>query len=264
MLTASSRVIDRQTWVRTLVEGQEELAISGAVCASNLDGLVDEVERLAQENDRCVCADLTAVDFIDTPAIRILAHAACSLRRRRKRFRLVNLSPPLTAKLDRLHLLDVFCSEAKCLQDCDQSARARSESGLEVDVFSLPMELSYAREARLRVDTIAARLGYCKSDRSDISLAIGEATTNAIKYGKDFTSSDAFTVSCVADEEKLCVSVSDNGPGFCLELVPDCEDYLMVDHGRGIFFMRSVMDSVDYDFDRGTTVRMTKLTTARE
>ncbi len=261
MLMTRSLLTDRPTWTLSLEEGRPELTISGAVCAPNLEGMAEELERLCDEVDQCVCLNLEQVDFIDIPALQLLARSACVFRQRKRRLRLKNLNPPLRTKLDRFHLLDIFCHERICQRNCDQSKSAQLDGQMEVDVFTLPMELAFSREARQRIDTIAERLGYCRTDRNDIVLAVGEAATNAIKYGAEADAGDSFTVSCVADAERLCLSISDNGPGFCLESLPECEDYLFVDHGRGIFFMRSVMDSVAFDFDSGTTVRMVKLAT---
>jgi len=240
------------------------MSLTGAVCASGLDGMAEALERLCDEADQCVTLDLEKVDFIDVSALQMLVGAAAAFRQKRKRLRLKNAISSVFNNLDRLHLLDIFCHEQDCDHNCDQGGSVRSDSDLQVEVFTLPMNLSFARDARQRIDRIAERLGYCKADRNDIALAVGEAATNAIKHGAETDGEDQFTVSCVANSDKLCLSVSDNGLGFALDALPPCDDYLMVDHGRGIFFMKSVMDSVSFQFDSGTTVQMVKTSSRKD
>ena len=64
------------------------------------------------------------------------------------------------------------------------------------------------------------------------------------------------------DSEKLKVTVRDQGEGFDVEGVPDprLPENLLKDKGRGIYYIRTFMDEIDYDIvpGRGTTVRMTK------
>jgi anti-sigma regulatory factor (Ser/Thr protein kinase) len=90
-------------------------------------------------------------------------------------------------------------------------------------------------------------------------LAVGEAAANAVEYGRSASAESYFTVSCLATPHKLSVSVSDHGPGFNLDDVPDSPPEPLFERGRGIHCMNAVMDEVGYSFDGGTTVRMMKL-----
>jgi serine/threonine-protein kinase RsbW len=69
-------------------------------------------------------------------------------------------------------------------------------------------------------------------------------------------------------EGTLEVWVRDQGPGFDPDDVPDpvAEENLLKAYGRGIFFMRSFMDEVEYAFPQGggTLVRMLKRAQAPE
>ncbi len=58
----------------------------------------------------------------------------------------------------------------------------------------------------------------------------------------------------------LTVRVRDQGNGFDPDQVPDplAPENLLKPRGRGIFLTRRFMDSVDYDFEDGTVVIMTK------
>jgi anti-sigma regulatory factor (Ser/Thr protein kinase) len=54
--------------------------------------------------------------------------------------------------------------------------------------------------------------------------------------------------------------VHDEGPGFDMSCLgdPTDPDKCMRCSGRGIYIMRQVMDSVEFDMSDGTTVTMTK------
>jgi serine/threonine-protein kinase RsbW len=69
-------------------------------------------------------------------------------------------------------------------------------------------------------------------------------------------------IEFVLHPEGLEVQVADQGAGFDPSSVPDpvAEENLLKAYGRGIFFMRSFMDEVEYSFPAsgGTRVRMLK------
>ena len=56
------------------------------------------------------------------------------------------------------------------------------------------------------------------------------------------------------EDNNLCVRVFDHGQGFNLEAVPTPEFADLDEHGRGIFFIRSLMDSVEYRKTEGGNV----------
>jgi serine/threonine-protein kinase RsbW len=127
----------------------------------------------------------------------------------------------------------------------------------EMDTFTLPSAMIHCQQARQRVDRLAETLGFSKAARRDVMMAVGEAVTNAIEHG-NAGEDDHFTVRCLATPERLCISVSDNGSGFCPDSLPSMQDALFQEHGRGIHCIRALMDEVTFFFDAGTTVRMVK------
>jgi serine/threonine-protein kinase RsbW len=57
--------------------------------------------------------------------------------------------------------------------------------------------------------------------------------------------------------DKIIFVVSDQGPGFDFEHLPDPTDPENIEkpHGRGVFLMRALADSVEFS-DHGATVAM--------
>jgi serine/threonine-protein kinase RsbW len=93
-----------------------------------------------------------------------------------------------------------------------------------------------------------------------IRLALEEAVVNAIKHGNRLDKNKRVHVLCKSTEDKIRIEISDEGPGFNPELVPDCTDAAHIDapNGRGIMLMRNFMSRVDYN-QTGNTVVMEKL-----
>jgi serine/threonine-protein kinase RsbW len=109
---------------------------------------------------------------------------------------------------------------------------------------------------------LSVLVGFQEDDLHFMTVAVRESVVNAIKHGNKLDESKRVELSFVLHPDVLEVEVSDEGRGFDPEGVANCtadENILKVD-GRGIFFMRSFMDSVSYSFPKrgGTTVRMTK------
>ena len=75
-----------------------------------------------------------------------------------------------------------------------------------------------------------------------------EAINNGILHGNKSDPSKSVFATCAVDSRKLVFRVKDQGRGFKPEDVPDPleEKNLLKTSGRGIFLMRSLMDSVAF------------------
>ncbi len=94
-----------------------------------------------------------------------------------------------------------------------------------------------------------------------LELAVREAVANAIVHGNGEDPDKRVEVSLKAEDDELVIQVADEGQGFDPDLLPDPRDpeNLLRPNGRGIFYMRQCMDSIDYDFQpAGTVVTMRK------
>ena len=111
-------------------------------------------------------------------------------------------------------------------------------------------------------DEILRGAGFSEDDRYWLTIAVREAITNAVKHGNRRDPDKKVDVDFEVDDERLKVTVQDQGDGFDVESVPDprLPENLLKDKGRGIYYIRTFMDEIDYDIvpGRGTTVRMIK------
>lgn len=233
---------------------QPALVVSGQVDETNIYRLVTVLDHLVDEQDRCVSLDLRNVRSIDATALGCLAESAGALSEKHRRFHLKDASRAVQQLLDRHLLMDLLCCEPECVgYACKLAART-----CRMDLFTLPSDPTFCREARTRVRQVAEAAGLGGNWLRDAMLAVGEAITNAVRHGHSGELDSSFTVSCMANSERISVSVSDNGPGFRMERLPSVEDVLLQEHGRGIHCMQAFMDEVSFSFEGGTSVRLVK------
>jgi len=92
--------------------------------------------------------------------------------------------------------------------------------------------------------------------------AVREAVNNAIKHGNQMDPNNKVALHMTLEEDRLLVRVKDEGKGFDIRSVPSPldEENILKDGGRGIFFMRKFMDSVEFNqlSEEGMEVILTK------
>ena len=95
-----------------------------------------------------------------------------------------------------------------------------------------------------------------------VAMAAIEAVTNAVLHGNAATGGKEVTVRYEWEPGEFRITVRDQGKGFDLSCVHDPTDpeRCMASSGRGIYIMREVMDSVEFEMseESGTTVTMVK------
>jgi serine/threonine-protein kinase RsbW len=106
----------------------------------------------------------------------------------------------------------------------------------------------------------ARACGYSTDQEPDLEIAMREALANAVIHGNREGRDKHVFVRCYGGDDKmLLVLIRDEGPGFEPDGVPDprTNDRVQLDHGRGLFLMRALMDHVEYR-KRGSEVLLFK------
>ena len=120
---------------------------------------------------------------------------------------------------------------------------------------------SIARAAEVAAEVVR-RFGFNEEAAFGIDMAVREAVTNAVLHGNRRDETKRVDVTFRSSAELIEITVRDRGAGFDLSSVPDPTDpqNLLKASGRGILFMRTFMDDVEYSRhpEGGTVVRMTK------
>lgn len=95
-----------------------------------------------------------------------------------------------------------------------------------------------------------------------LTIAAREAIANAIKHGNKLDPQKKVSVDLSLIDGTFVMKVQDEGEGFNLDTLPDprSPENLLANNGRGIYYMRTFMDSVEYEVvpGKGTTVIMKK------
>jgi serine/threonine-protein kinase RsbW len=89
-------------------------------------------------------------------------------------------------------------------------------------------------------------LGDRESLAYQLNLVLTEAMTNAIKYGAPESSDEKVHILITVGENELLIKIYDCGQGFDINDIPAPDFEKLEDRGRGIFLIRSLMDSVRY------------------
>ena len=133
---------------------------------------------------------------------------------------------------------------------------------VETTEIKFPSRIEAVAEAAAAVAGVVSRSGIDENAAFGIDMAVREAVTNAVLHGNKEDESKFVEVSLKSSDASLEIKVHDEGPGFNPESVPDPtdEENILKTSGRGIFFMRTFMDEVEWFIrpEGGTTVRMVK------
>ena len=134
---------------------------------------------------------------------------------------------------------------------------------VEVVSLTIPSRLELLGILDQIANSLSERLDFEAEQRSEISMSVIEAGTNAIQHGHKLDPSKTVDVRFEMHADRLLVYVRDTGPGF---VPPEgmiditSPDHLLDERGRGIYIMRWCMDDVDFDISsKGTTCVLTKL-----
>ena len=132
----------------------------------------------------------------------------------------------------------------------------------QIEELKLPSRIESVDVAAIKADEFAKEQGLGDDFVSAIDLAIRESVANAVKHGNKFADEKTVDLTLARTDEGFEITVRDYGSGFAVEEIPDPTnpENLLKSNGRGILFMRSFMDEVEWynHEDGGTIVRMVK------
>jgi len=109
------------------------------------------------------------------------------------------------------------------------------------------------------VEESLKRLSLDDDSSQRVGIAVREAVANAIRHGNLEDPEKRVDVDFAVENDEVVITVQDQGEGFDPTKVRDpiAEENLLRPHGRGILFMRSFMDSIEYSFQPGEGTRVT-------
>lgn len=127
--------------------------------------------------------------------------------------------------------------------------------------YTLESTLESVNKAEQAAHEVAAKSGFDEEDIDRISMAVREATINAVLHGNQYDREKRVTLAIEFTPGALRVSVRDEGKGVNVSNVPDplAPENLLKQSGRGIFLIRAFMDEVQFrPLQPGTEITMIK------
>jgi serine/threonine-protein kinase RsbW len=100
-----------------------------------------------------------------------------------------------------------------------------------------------------------------ESDSDDLGIVTTELVNNAIHHGNKSDPAKKVRVSFNVNQKRIELRIKDEGNGFNPEALKDplAPENLLNESGRGIFLIRALMDSLDFQFsESGTETIVTK------
>ena len=132
---------------------------------------------------------------------------------------------------------------------------------IEKKTFTLEIasDTRYLSKVERLSEQVARHAQMDESDGDDLGIVTTELVNNAIHHGNKNDPSKI--VSFTVDDKHLELRIKDQGNGFNPKSLKDplAPENLMNESGRGIFLIRALMDSLDFEFsDSGTETIVTK------
>ena len=126
----------------------------------------------------------------------------------------------------------------------------------------LPSRIEAIAEAAAAAAEVVRRSGLGEEAAFGVDMAVREAVTNAVLHGNQQNETKPVEISFTSSSTGLEITVRDGGEGFDPASVPDPTnpENILKASGRGILFMRTFMDEVEWSRhpQGGTVVRMIK------
>ncbi len=133
-----------------------------------------------------------------------------------------------------------------------------SENAIELSFGSC---IEYLELIDIVTEAVTKLMGFDEDSAYWINMSVHEGVANAIRHGNQLAADKKVDVRYEIDHDQLSVSVRDQGAGFDAGSLPDPLDpqNLLKPSGRGIFYMKSFMDEVEFrPLEQGMEVRMKK------
>jgi serine/threonine-protein kinase RsbW len=133
--------------------------------------------------------------------------------------------------------------------------------------LSFPAKADYLLLARLALSGIARELQVGDELLADLKLALTEACGNAVRHAYVEGNAGAVTVVFTVDDDRLAMTVADDGEGIRAPDVPEVDETepaAALESGMGMPIIRAIVDELAVESGpegRGTHVRMVKYLT---
>ena len=127
--------------------------------------------------------------------------------------------------------------------------------------ITIPSSTEFLPDVDMFIEGILRGYGTNESTIADIAISVSELVNNAISHGSADKDDSKVVVEINKNTDVVSVIVVDEGTGFDPNELADplAQENLLKEVGRGIFIVKSLMDSVDIEpSPNGTRIIMKK------
>lgn len=220
------------------VAGDIDIAVVPDLRAS-----LDQVIETGCDN---IVLDLAGVTYADSSALGLLVWLDHRLQSRDGKAILAGANHDVA----RIFELSGLLSVAGCLEereDVESAVACFDVVGTAATAdwshtLEMPADVQALAGVREQVHDLVGTLDFGESALFDIKVAVGEALANAVRHGSPTDGQAAIHVAVTAYPDRVVLQVTDSGGSFDGDHV--CSDDLYAVGGRGVMFMRALMDQV--------------------
>jgi len=126
--------------------------------------------------------------------------------------------------------------------------------------IEIPSRLNQLAKVEKYAEEIFIKAGISEENLDNMSIVFTEVVNNAIIHGNKKDKSKKVYIDFVVSPDEIEIRVRDEGNGFDPRKIADpvAPENLMKESGRGIFILRALMDSVDFEFKPEGTITIMK------
>ena len=127
--------------------------------------------------------------------------------------------------------------------------------------YRLDSTLETVDSAEQTASRIATDSGFGDDEVMQIAMAVREAAVNAVLHGNAYDPEKKVELEFERTPQDLVITIRDQGKGMDMAKIPDplAPENLLKTSGRGIFLIRSFMDSVEiHPSQTGTEIKLIK------
>jgi serine/threonine-protein kinase RsbW len=122
-------------------------------------------------------------------------------------------------------------------------------------------DTKYLEEVEKLSSKVARYALLSESENDDLGIVTTELVNNAIHHGNKNDPKKKVQIIFIVNSNKIELRIKDEGGGFNPDKLKDplAPENLFSESGRGIFLIRNLMDSLDFNFsESGTETIVTK------
>lgn len=240
-------------------DNQNCIEARGELDACGSARLREEIVRFFESGRGDLHLRLQGIEFIDPMGVAVLLEAAEMARASCQSVTLVQPSQQVAGALSAAGYGTLFDYDYCESEEAPPPSGPLVDEALVTETFEAEGRAENMARLRRGVERFARHMPFTSQEMDDIKLAVGEATANALRYGCR-TGREHIRITCTRCGRRFGVEISDTGEGFDPERLPVVDAGHMAEGGRGVHFMRCLMDEVHFRFGNGTTVEMVKFT----